>query len=163
MARKLRKQDRPEATAAAPPRHWRRKLIRRHWRLYVLMSLPFAFLIVFNYVPIVGLQIAFRNYNPVQGMWHSPWTGLEQFRLWVTNPEFWPVIKATLVLSIYSIGVGIPATIVLALALNEVRHRRFKKFVQIGYLFPLFHLVSPPRRYDAARAVAGDGTVTGVG
>lgn len=97
-----------------------------------------AFLLVFNYVPIYGAQIAFRNYNPVQGIWGSPWTGLLQFRLWIHNPEFWPVIKDTLVLSVYSLVVGTPATIVLALLLNEVRHARFKKFVQTVTYFPYF-------------------------
>lgn len=112
--------------------------VRRHWRLYVLMSVPFAFLVTFNYVPIVGAQIAFRNYNPVQGMFGSPWTGFLQFRLWLTNPDFWPVIRNTLVLSVYALLVGTPATIILALALNEVKHRRFKKFVQSVTYFPYF-------------------------
>lgn len=97
-----------------------------------------AFLLVFNYIPIYGAQIAFRNYNPVQGIWGSPWTGLLQFRLWIHNPEFWPVIKDTLVLSVYSLVVGTPATIILALLLNEVRHARFKKFVQTATYFPYF-------------------------
>lgn len=112
--------------------------MRRNWQLYVLIAPPLAFLIVFNYVPIFGAQIAFRNYNPVQGIWGSPWTGFKQFDLWISNPEFWPVIKNTLVVSVYSLLVGTPATIILALALNEVRHRRFKKFVQTVTYFPYF-------------------------
>lgn len=97
-----------------------------------------AFLVVFNYVPIVGAQIAFRDYSPVGGIWHSPWVGLEEFRLWIKNPEFWPIIKNTLVVSVYSLLVSTPATIILALALNEVRHQRFKKFVQTVTYFPYF-------------------------
>ncbi len=112
--------------------------MRRHWQLYAMAALPIAFLIVFNYVPIVGAQIAFRDYNPVQGIWGSRWTGLEQFRVWVNNPEFWPVIRNTLVISVYALLVGTPCTIILALALNEVRHRRFKKFVQSVTYFPYF-------------------------
>lgn len=122
-------------------RTWRRttyRQVRRHWQLYVLIAPPLAFLIVFNYIPILGSQIAFRDYNPVQGIWGSNWTGLEQFRLWVNNPEFWPVIRNTLVVSLYSLLVGTPCTIILALALNEVRHRRFKKFVQSVTYFPYF-------------------------
>lgn len=112
--------------------------IRRHWQLYAMVTLPLAFLIVFNYVPIIGAQIAFRDYNPIQGIWSSSWTGLEQFRAWVNNPEFWPVIRNTLVVSIYTLAVGTPCTIILALALNEVRHRHFKKFVQSVTYFPYF-------------------------
>lgn len=115
-----------------------RRSVRRHWQLYLLVLLPLGFLAVFNYWPLLGAQVAFRNYNPVQGMWRSPWIGLSEFRQWVHNPEFWPIVKNTLVLSIYSLAVGVPATIVLALALNEVRHRRFKKFIQTVTYFPYF-------------------------
>jgi putative aldouronate transport system permease protein len=117
---------------------WRRKIIRRHWQLYVMLMLPMAFLAVFNYWPMLGAQIAFRDFNPVQGVWGSPWAGLEQFRLWVTNPEFWPVIRTTLTISVYSLVVSVPVTIILALLLNEVRHPRFKKFVQSVTYFPYF-------------------------
>lgn len=124
-----------------PFQRWRRttfRQARRHWQLYVLVTPPLLFLIVFNYVPILGAQIAFRAYNPVQGIWGSQWTGLEQFRLWVNNPEFWPVIRNTLIVSVYALVVGTPCTIILALALNEVRHRRFKKVVQSVTYFPYF-------------------------
>jgi putative aldouronate transport system permease protein len=120
------------------PAGWRRKILRRHWQLYVMLALPMTFLVVFNYWPILGAQIAFRSYNPVQGIWGSPWTGLQQFELWVTNPEFWPIIRNTLVVSVYSLAVGTPATIILALLINEVRHRKFKKFVQSVTYFPYF-------------------------
>jgi putative aldouronate transport system permease protein len=106
--------------------------------LHLLVLLPLAFLVIFNFWPLLGAQIAFRNYNPIQGMWHSPWIGLSEFTQWVHNPEFWPIIKNTLVLSIYSLIVGTPATIILALAINEVRHRHFKKFVQTVTYFPYF-------------------------
>ena len=126
---KPRRRDRPDSL---------RRSLRRHWQLYLLVVLPLCFLVVFNYWPLLGAQIAFRNYNPIQGMWHSPWVGLQQFRQWINNPEFWPIIKNTIVLSTYSLAAGVPATIVLALALNEVRHRRFKKLVQTVTYFPYF-------------------------
>ena len=115
-----------------------RKSLRRHWQLYLMVTIPLAFLLVFNYWPLLGTQIAFRNYNPVGGMWGSPWAGLEYFRQWISNPEFWPIIENTLVLSVYFLAVSIPATIILALALNEVRHRTFKKFVQTITYAPYF-------------------------
>ena len=132
----------PNKQPASKPRPRRpdsfRRSLRRHWQLYLLVLLPLTFLMVFNYWPLLGAQVAFRNYNPIQGMWRSPWIGLSQFDQWVHNPEFWPIIKNTLVLSLYSLVVAIPATIVLALALNEVRHRRFKKFMQTVTYFPYF-------------------------
>ena len=102
------------------------------------MTLPLAFLLTFNYLPLWGAQIAFRDYNPVQGIWGSPWIGFQELQQWFQNPDFWPVIRNTLVVSIYTLLVGTPATIVLALALNEVRHARFKKFVQTVTYFPYF-------------------------
>lgn len=114
------------------------KGVRRHWQLYLLIAVPLAFLITFNYIPMLGAQIAFRNYNPVQGIWGSPWIGFSEFHAWVTNPDFWPVMRNTLVISLYSLAVMTPATIILALALNEVRSRRFKKFVQTITYFPYF-------------------------
>ena len=115
-----------------------KRSLRRHWQLYLMVSVPLTFLALFNYWPLLGAQIAFRNYNPIGGMWGSPWAGLEFFRQWISNPEFWPIIENTLVLSLYSLAVGIPATIILALALNEVRHPRFKKFVQTVTYVPYF-------------------------
>lgn len=112
--------------------------IRRNWDLYLLMVLPLAFLITFNYVPMLGAQIAFREYNPVQGIWGSPWIGMQEFSFFVGSPYFWPLIENTLTISLYSILVGTPATIILALALNEVRNGVFKRIVQMLTYAPYF-------------------------
>jgi putative aldouronate transport system permease protein len=87
---------------------------------------------------MLGAQIAFREFNPIQGMWHSPWVGMKQFDFFFNSPYFWPVINNTLRISIYSLLVGIPASIFLALALNEVKHVRFKKAVQMATYAPYF-------------------------
>lgn len=112
--------------------------IVRHWQLYLLLLLPTAFLIVFNYVPMAGAQIAFRNYDPLQGIWGSPWIGLQEFDFFVQSPYFWQLIRNTLVLGVYSLLVGTPATIILALMLNEVKHAWFKKTVQMVTYLPYF-------------------------
>lgn len=104
-----------------------RQRIVRHWPLYAIIALPTAFLLVFSYWPMIGVQIAFRNFNPVQGIWGSPWVGLQQFELFLSSPYFWPLVKNTLVLSLYYLIVSIPCSLILALALNEVKHVRFKK------------------------------------
>lgn len=116
----------------------RRHRVRRHAQLYLLVALPVAFLVTFNYWPMLGAQIAFRNYNPVQGMWGSPWIGLAEFRDFAQSPLFATTVRNTLTLSLYSLIVGTPASLILALALNEVRHARFKRFAQMVTYAPYF-------------------------
>ena len=116
----------------------RRGQVRRYWQLYLMLALPMAFLMVFNYWPMLGAQIAFRNYNPVQGMWHSPWVGLAEFRFFVQGPYFWPILSTTLFIGAYYLAVTIPATLILALALNELKHVRFKKVAQLVTYAPYF-------------------------
>lgn len=120
------------------PGRSRRARIRRHAQLYIIVALPFAFLVTFNYWPMVGAQIAFRNYNPVQGIWGSPWTGLSEFRQFAQSPYFWTTIRNTLTLSVYSLIVGTPASLILALAINEVKHARFKRLAQMVTYAPYF-------------------------
>jgi putative aldouronate transport system permease protein len=112
--------------------------IKRHWQLYLLISVPTAFLLVFNYWPMVGVQLAFRAYNPLQGMFGSPWVGMQEMNMWLQSPYFWPVLANTLVIGIYTLIVGTSAAIILALALNEVKHRWFKKTVQTITYTPYF-------------------------
>ncbi|GMA61091.1 ABC transporter permease subunit [Alicyclobacillus fastidiosus] len=115
---------------------WKR--IHRHWQLYLVIAVPLAFLITFNYVPMLGAQIAFRDYNPIQGMWHSPWTGFSEFSDFFKSPYFWPLIRNTLTLGIYTLVISTPAAVILALALNEVRNERFKRIVQMFTYAPYF-------------------------
>ncbi len=112
--------------------------ILKHWQLYLVIAVPTAFLITFNYVPMLGAQIAFKDYSPVKGIWGSPWVGLKEFKLFFKSPYFWPIISNTLTISIYYLIVSLPATIILALALNEVKHQRFKKIVQMFTYAPYF-------------------------
>ena len=88
--------------------------------------------------PHVGAQLAFREYNPLQGIWGSPWIGTQEFANFFASPYFWPIIQNTLVLGVYSLAVGTPATIILALLLNEVKHAWFKKLVQTVTFMPYF-------------------------
>lgn len=109
-----------------------------NWQLYVLLAIPTVFLVLFNYLPMVGAQIAFRNFNPIDGIWGSPWVGWDQFKMFLDSPYFWPILRNTLRLSLYSLVVGIPCAMILALALNEVKHVRFKKLVQLVTYAPYF-------------------------
>lgn len=133
------RRERSQATAAPRARRRRRRTkIWRHWQLYLLILPPTIFLLVFNYWPMVGIQIAFRAYSPVYGMFGSPWIGMQEIDFWLRSPYFWPVLENTLVIGIYSIVVGTCATIILALAINEVKHRWFKKAIQTITYLPYF-------------------------
>lgn len=112
--------------------------MKRHWQLYCIIFVPVCFLVVFHYIPMAGLQIAFKEYNPLLGMWGSPWVGMKYFGLFYHSPFFWTLIQNTLAISIYSLVISTPVTIVLALALNEVRHRWFKQAVQTVTYAPYF-------------------------
>ncbi len=124
---------RPNSLAA----RWRRSL-RRHWQLYLLIIPPLLYFVVFKYVPMSNIVIAFKNYSVVRGVWESPWVGLKNFEMFFRNPVFWILIKNTLLLSGYAILAGFPIPLMLALMLNEVRHRFFKKTVQLVTYAPYF-------------------------
>lgn len=129
-------------TRPVPNRHgltarWR-KAWRRHWQLYLLTILPLAYFVIFKYVPMSNAVIAFKDYTPVGGIWGSPWVGLDNFRMMLRNPVFPQLIKNTLFLSGYAVLASFPIPIILALALNEVRHRWFRKTVQMVTYAPYF-------------------------
>ncbi|RAV22451.1 ABC transporter permease [Paenibacillus contaminans] len=112
--------------------------LRKHPLLYALVLPGIAYYLVFYYVPMFGVIIAFKEYSPFQGisgMFTSEWVGLKHFQDFFSSYSFSQVMGNTLLLSFYNLVFGFPAPIVLALLLNEVRHRRFKKAIQtISYL-----------------------------
>jgi putative aldouronate transport system permease protein len=107
-----------------------------------LMCLPtIIYIFVFSYLPLGGLIIAFKDYNSFQGMWGSPWTamgGFQHFYNFVTSPNFWVLVKNTLVLSILSIVVNTVLPIIYALFLNEVKNKVSKKIIQLIMYAPYF-------------------------
>lgn len=108
---------------------------RNSWQLYVMILLPLAYLIIFHYVPLYGLQIAFKNYRPRAGIWGSQWVGWEQFEHFFQNYKWIQYVKNTLTISLYSILVGFPIPIFLALCLHINRHGKLKKLTQnLSYL-----------------------------
>ena len=116
----------------------RMKLARSQWQLYLFLLLPIIYLILFKYVPMVGIQIAFKNFNARDGIWGSPWVGLKQFQNFFASYTFERVIGNTLRLSLYSILVGFPIPILFALILNSISQRKFKKTVQTVTYMPHF-------------------------
>ncbi|MCQ6561503.1 ABC transporter permease subunit [Paenibacillus mendelii] len=114
------------------------KRIRRNWQLYLLFSLPLLYVMLFHYYPMYGAQIAFKDFNAVQGIWGSDWVGLKHFKQFVESYEFWRVLRNTLLLSVYSLVVGFPFPIILALGLNYASHVFFKRSVQMITYAPHF-------------------------
>lgn len=114
------------------------KRVLRNWQLYLFLLLPVAYLITFKYVPMYGLQIAFKDYDPLLGFLHSPWRGLYHFKRFIDSYYFWTVFRNTLTLSLYSLIAGMPAPILLAIALNECKIGWYKKLVQTVSYAPHF-------------------------
>lgn len=114
------------------------KQIKRGWQLYVLLLIPVIWLIIFQYWPMLGAQIAFRDYKVTQGIWGSEWVGMENFQRFFDSYLFWRLIWNTVTLGLYSLIIGFPIPIILALSLNQVRLKSFKKTVQMVTYAPYF-------------------------
>ena len=112
--------------------------IVQHRTLYLFLAPTLLYLLIFNYIPMYGLQIAFKNYNGAFGIWGSHWVGLQHFKDFIGGYYFWPILMNTLTISLYTTAVSFPIPIVLALMLNEVRSYRYKKFVQTVLYAPHF-------------------------
>lgn len=112
--------------------------MKRHWQFYMLVALPLLYLIIFKYVPMFGVVIAFKDYNLVEGILGSPWAGFKYFQQLLDAPYFWDYFRNTLLISLYGLLIGFPAPIILALALNEIRNGVFKKSVQMVTYAPYF-------------------------
>ena len=108
------------------------------WQLYAILFLPLAWLFLFRYLPMYGLQIAFKDFKSSRGIWNSPWVGAKHFARFLGSPSGLSVIWNTLSLSLYSIAASFPLAVVLAVALNEVRNPRIKKTVQMVTYAPYF-------------------------
>lgn len=111
---------------------------RKAWQLYVLMLLPFAYLMIFRYYPMLGAQIAFRDYSLIGGIWRSPWAGFKHFTRFLNSYMFGRVMANTLILSFYQLIASFPLPIILALSLNYLPSRRFRKTVQMVTYSPHF-------------------------
>ena len=114
------------------------KRMRRHAQLYLLLAVPIVYLILFHYIPMYGVQLAFRAYNIRQGVTGSPWVGLENFQRFFHSYMFPRVMKNTISISLYSLLAGFPLPILFALALNLMRSARYKKVVQVVTYAPHF-------------------------
>lgn len=112
--------------------------LRKYWSLYLMLSIPIAYFIIFRYVPMTYIQIAFKRYSIVQSPWEMPWAdnnGFEYFIKAFRNLDFLYALRNTLLLNVLDLVIGFPAPIILALLLNELTFPRFKRFTQsVAYL-----------------------------
>jgi len=116
-----------------------KQAIKKDWRLYSLCVLPLIYLFIFQYVPLVGTVVAFRRYQAGSAFpWNiigTSWKGMTYVMQFVHSPQFWSVFNNTVIIAAYSLIFTFPLPIILALLLNEIRSRKFKRAVQtISYL-----------------------------
>lgn len=114
------------------------KKIKKCKYLYIMMLLPIIYYILFHYLPLYGVLIAFKDYKIAKGVWGSPWVGFKWFEKFLADPYFWKLVKNTLLLNIYGLLWGFPVPILLALMLNEVTNAKFKRAIQTVSYLPHF-------------------------
>ena len=112
--------------------------LKKYYQLYLLLLPSAILLFCFAYLPMGGIIIAFQKYSPALGIWHSPWVGFDNFVQYFNSYQFKVTIKNTLVLSFYSILVGFPLPILLALMCNQMKDKMFKKVFQVITYLPHF-------------------------
>jgi putative aldouronate transport system permease protein len=107
----------------------------KYWILYALLAPVLVYFVIFHYVPMYGVIIAWKRYNPAMGIIGSPWVGWRHFESFFGSVYFWRILRNTLLINFYSVVFGFPIPIIFALMLNELRNVTFKRTVQtISYL-----------------------------
>lgn len=115
--------------------------IKKDYFIYLLMLPGLLYYLIFHYLPMIGVVIAFKDYNPYQGLsgiFTAPWVGLKYFSQFISSVNFWRLIRNTFTISFAGLIFGFPAPIILALLINEIVHKRFKKLVQTVSYLPHF-------------------------
>ena len=116
----------------------RLRKITARWQLYLFLLLPVAYILLFSYYPMLGLQIAFKKMTPALGIWGSPWVGLAHFEKFFSSYMFERVLTNTVKISAYSLIAGFPMPILLALMINAMLNLRYKRFIQTITYIPHF-------------------------
>jgi putative aldouronate transport system permease protein len=114
---------------------------KRYWTLYLLLLLPVAYFVIFKYIPMTYIQIAFKKYSIVKNVWTMPLAdkfGMEYFIKAFSNRDFLFSLRNTISLNLLDIVIGFPAPIILAIILNELKQKQFKKFTQTIAYMPHF-------------------------
>jgi len=112
--------------------------LQRTWMLYLMLLLPMVYFLIFKYIPMANIVIAFKDYNQFRSVWESPWVGFQWFAQTFQNRDFFFALRNTLVLNILDLIMGFPAPIILAILLNELPFQYYKKFTQTVIYLPHF-------------------------
>ncbi|WP_410795716.1 ABC transporter permease [Paenibacillus sp. J5C2022] len=112
--------------------------MRRNYDLYLLFLPVIVYYVLFHYVPMYGVQIAFKEFIATKGIWGSPWVGFEHFERFFDSYYFWRLIWNTLGIGLYELVAGFPLPILLALLIHELRSERYRRFVQTVTYAPHF-------------------------
>lgn len=118
--------------------HHMMRLIWKYRAFYVLLLPGLIYFLVFKYAPMYGISIAFKDFSPFRGIHGSEWVGVKHFVRLFESPDFWNVLRNTLIISLYKLIFGFPAPIILALLLNELRKMMFKRTIQTIVYLPHF-------------------------
>ena len=113
-------------------------LVRQHPMRHLMILVVIAWLLAFHYVPIYGITLAFKRFNPLQGFWGGDWVGFKYFGQFVTDPNALRLIRNTVLLGGQQLIYGFPAPIIFAILLNELRHEGFKRTMQSLTYLPHF-------------------------
>lgn len=116
---------------------WKHDILM-NWRFYLLFAPIVVHFIIFNYVPMGGIVMAFQDFKPTLGLMGSKWIGFDNFIEFFTAPNFWRLMRNTFVISFLGLAVGTPVSIIFALLLNEITVKWFKKSVQTISYLPYF-------------------------
>ena len=114
---------------------------KRYWQLYLLLALPMLYLLIFKYIPMIYIQIAFKKYSIVESIWKQKLAGNHGFQYFIqafSDSDFRRALRNTLVLNLLDLAIGFPIPIIFALLLNELCFKRFKKVVQTIAYMPHF-------------------------
>ena len=118
-----------------------RNYLRQYWSLYAMLALPLTFFVIFRYIPMTYIQVAFKRYSIIQSPWEMPWAANNGFQYFIRafqNQDFIYAVRNTLLLNFIDLIVGFPAPIILALLLNELAFPRFKRVTQSVAYMPHF-------------------------
>ncbi|MGY5764159.1 ABC transporter permease [Brachybacterium sp. DNPG3] len=131
----------PAGRADAVPQGPRARLarhLRRYWQLWAMVAPAIGFVAVFSYVPMYGIQLAFREFDPTTGLTGGDWVGLKYFIQFFESPMFWDLMRNTVVISLSTLVLGFFTPIALALVVNQILRSRIKRFVQTVTYLPHF-------------------------
>lgn len=112
--------------------------IKKNRLIYVMIAPGMLYFFCFKYLPMFGLIIAFKDYQPFLGVWGSPWAGFKHFEYFFSHPDFWMLFRNTFILAFYNLVFFFPLPIIVALMLNELRSNLYKRFIQSMIYVPHF-------------------------